>query len=1393
MADKIPSFDEWEAEQAVAPTAPAAVTAPAIPSFEEWEAAQAPTRGATESLVLEEAKKAGLEGKELAAFMAQTAHESNNFQAMSEYGPGKASYSGGTRYKGRGPLQLTHDYNYKKYGDRIGLDLVNNPELVEDPAIGVRVALEYWKDNVRPKVKDWDNVFEHSKAINAPFAKVETQVNGMEDRKAKYTKYAAELITAEEPKVQAMRLPKKVEEKAEDVFDVFRTRKDVIELQKDLRKYVNPKERELLDKKAVEGTPNLPPEEVRQTRVLPSEVVAIARKYDVDPEALKTLAPFYGAPMAAEGYLANIKQLPAKVLGTAGEALLGLPQKLSIEAQNLLGNPQMREALDDLRTLGQGKKSLAEMGVDLATGVLAGGDIAGKAAQLAAPAGKIAAKAAGAAAIAAEGAVGGAAQAESGKEVMGAFQGMLFSTGLAGALKTLGLGGKAVSAGVNKLNELRTRTSRQLQEAAPKFFEEAAVEAQQKYSGGRSILNTAVISNASLKGEDLKDATALANKLGQENVDALYEFAKQTRPDKVRRIEQELVQNAEDLKVKIDNVKTEIDFTKLGQESLDWLNAEKKMRVDRLAEGVTPRIAEALTQDISELDDLIRKTKAGPERIAKLEETLKNLNVKLEKTTIDPKAAVARSTVENFVRGFASDILGTRLAYRQQDPLAALRVYTKDPEKLNAAMEQYFFKQHARQKIRAENYRAMPEAAKNLKRIGDVVQASRYTAEAIDRTHGTKVQLIIDGMGRLYNDLHSYIRPRAEEVSGLIQQTKAANITTEDLYDALRKGEGLDNETVQGWRRFFDSALEDAKTLGVDIQARKNYVPVKMKPADELTAVLTQRAQELKAEGILDLQNVVPTKEQVAELVKNPKVKELFDSLDILQPGKEDYTAKLLSTLNDARSGAINKVIAARGLKRAEETTLPDLILDKDVGRLAQSWIESTFKSGVMRQSISELRDYAELMKKVGDKNANRYLQNLVADVTGMPRDGGLGKELSTLKSKYAAYMQEKALTATNPLEKTLYSTATSLSDMAPLLHKTMYANTLGFGVGVSARQIVTNMASIATMTIPELGYMQGGKLVAKSMIRVANDLIKGREITIRSPEVAKALKKNVGDVEKTRKLSLILQNDGLASSQWNENLERSFTNSLKKSGFQNVTDKSFNAYSKLMLFAFEASENIMRAMTKDIGSELAKLHGKGDKDYQTFLDTLPRAYRKAIDGAKDDATRERLLTDYVVSKTVFNYNQASASEAARSVGPILSSYTRWPTEIAGDTINTFAKNGVTAGMADFTYRRLAPLMGVLFLGGILATQEQDKDSPLYYFVRQNNLAYLSPLNSLAGIFEGDVAPPALSIPAQMGKAVVTADPATAAKATHDTLKLFIPGGGLISSLIKDYSDEKTK
>ena len=118
-----------------------------------------------------------------AVFIAQIGHESDGFQTLEEYSSGR-QYEGrrdlgntqsgdGRRFKGRGPIQITGRYNYQKYGNAIGVDLINNPELAATPEIGFQVTAEYWKQN---ELNDY--------ADRGQFDTVTSRINGGQNGRA---------------------------------------------------------------------------------------------------------------------------------------------------------------------------------------------------------------------------------------------------------------------------------------------------------------------------------------------------------------------------------------------------------------------------------------------------------------------------------------------------------------------------------------------------------------------------------------------------------------------------------------------------------------------------------------------------------------------------------------------------------------------------------------------------------------------------------------------------------------------------------------------------------------------------------------------------------------------------------------------------------------------------------------------------------------------------------------------------------------------------------------------------------------------------------------------------------------------------------------------------------
>ena len=102
------------------------------------------------------AQREGLSQQQTAYVLATATHESHLGRYMEELASGSA-YEGrtdlgntqpgdGVRFKGRGYVQITGRANYQDWSNRLGIDLVANPELAENPEIAAEILVIGMRD-----------------------------------------------------------------------------------------------------------------------------------------------------------------------------------------------------------------------------------------------------------------------------------------------------------------------------------------------------------------------------------------------------------------------------------------------------------------------------------------------------------------------------------------------------------------------------------------------------------------------------------------------------------------------------------------------------------------------------------------------------------------------------------------------------------------------------------------------------------------------------------------------------------------------------------------------------------------------------------------------------------------------------------------------------------------------------------------------------------------------------------------------------------------------------------------------------------------------------------------------------------------------------------------------
>jgi predicted chitinase len=116
---------------------------------------------------------------ELAQFMAQTNHESWDFTKLYQVGDKRI-------YGGKGLIQLTGKQNYAAASKAAGVDLVRNPDEAAKLSTAIKVAIWFWKEEVRRYAKSPAQFMDTqliTRIVNGP------SMNGLRDRDEKFKRY----------------------------------------------------------------------------------------------------------------------------------------------------------------------------------------------------------------------------------------------------------------------------------------------------------------------------------------------------------------------------------------------------------------------------------------------------------------------------------------------------------------------------------------------------------------------------------------------------------------------------------------------------------------------------------------------------------------------------------------------------------------------------------------------------------------------------------------------------------------------------------------------------------------------------------------------------------------------------------------------------------------------------------------------------------------------------------------------------------------------------------------------------------------------------------------------------------------------------------------------------
>jgi hypothetical protein len=638
------------------------------------------------------------------------------------------------------------------------------------------------------------------------------------------------------------------------------------------------------------------------------------------------------------------------------------------------------------------------------------------------------------------------------------------------------------------------------------------------------------------------------------------------------------------------------------------------------------------------------------------------------------------------------------------------------------------------------------------------------------------------------------------------------------LYSALDTGtvaglSAAEKQAYDFYKPAFRKGLEEANALGLSIEPRQNYITYKLSSMDKIPALMQKQA-DLAGVDLKALPERGKVADWITQTVGGDATRET--ALKELVRGAEVVSGLKISTLPQLRT-VLAKVEDPRFLREAVETRagmmlkregdIPMFLREKNVARLYHDWISTAYKHALTRDTISGLKVGLKKALAVNDKVAATYISNHIKDLVGVRR-GTVASwtKAKTLQAQQS--LQKRAESATNPISKQFFRTLATAPDTANLFFSQVYPNFLGW----SPRAALTNATQPFLMTVPEMGPAYGMPKVLNAYKDLAGFLAQAkstRPIKL-DASTAALLGKKPGDVISVSSLSDLLEKTGTGGRQFDSGMMQALGEGITSSRLYQGAAKLSDAHAKLAMGLFSFSENANRFVAAHAGASWASdLFGAGGARAKAMAEAMlskaDSGYRRAITDAMrkgDQAEATRLARNYMVGKTIFNYDRATMSEYGRAVGPLFSTFTKWPLAISGDIIRELETKGVAVGGTRLLGKYMGPLT-LLWAADQALSPGKDAEGPLErgmaVSVGSKGLPGMSPIGVMADVAAGEAfTPPVVSAVRDVVMGIGTRDIYKLYRALVDMGSGFIPiFPGLANLLVNlDYvlgSDEKPK
>lgn len=709
---------------------------------------------------------------------------------------------------------------------------------------------------------------------------------------------------------------------------------------------------------------------------------------------------------------------------------------------------------------------------------------------------------------------------------------------------------------------------------------------------------------------------------------------------------------------------------------------------------------------------------------------------------------VANTILRTATDDMAVDVFKRRIA-QADDPRAMLRAWAgqaersgQGPEYAGKRLQDLLNTRTAEEYVTSKGIsqtRAPSFAQKALNFVSDAQYVFRDMDE---KWKGLGAEAAHKEINRGINRMSFPREDFRQELSGVFSDLRKAGVDREaregaDLIQRVEAGAPLTPQQEAAWKPFQQYFADGVRRINklaeedglppLAIKERPNYIPAQLVDTRTLRTTIADRvnnivrdAEQLSGQRYTNLASVP---DDVFNRVINgsPDHSSTLKFMHMLSGEQGNTPGQVQLILNDTFLNPEGRqkleTVARAALEREDQ--IPMWARETNMYKLADKWATNTLRHLYLRQGIDHMRNVVSMLKNLKATSQADYTERLLADLMGT-RKGTAAEYFSRSQDVFHDAIDKRIRSANSEYQRQALMTVKMIPTLLQDLSKQVYPNLLGS----NPRSLIMNLTQTFTKTLPEFGGPYGALLFFRGASRI-------------------------GGVRNLPKYMRRMEAMGLQPRRFVGGSLNYLDEGLLRSEGSQFLRKGLRAVGEIGMKPYEMAETVNRGIAFGASEMMANDLLRGSKLAESALMRMPSSVRSAVANAKaegDIGEMVRELSNHIINSTQYQYNRASMSEYGRTMGPLFSAFSKWPTATLGQAVEAYRTKGVLAGSTRLAEQLVAPWLLLEAADHVMGENSDDglsdREKKLF---GASGFSQSAPIGNLGAIAKGDFfTPPAI-------------------------------------------------